>query len=214
MTFESCLENAEGLIRSIANKFYNCEYEDLYQAGVLGLQKAYNNYKENNGTKFTTYAYEYIWGSMYLIANQKMLKVNRDTLKLVKLIETTRNKLAQKLNKIPSNYEIAQFLNMDINVIEEAIMSAQNILSLEGANDNERDYYERIKNYDLNYLDNQIDLNSCLEMLTDEQRKIIEDRYFNDLTQSEIAKKLGMSQVKVSRYEQKGLERMKELMVN
>src|SRR5574344_428336 len=95
------------LIKSIANKFYNCDYEDLIQAGYIGLQEAYNHYVKNDDTKFTTFAYKYIFGEIYKTANANIIKNNnRDLLKLLKLINKTKILLIQKLQKEPIIDEI------------------------------------------------------------------------------------------------------------
>ena len=124
------IEDYEKLIWKVANKFYGVEKEDLYQAGMLGLLKACKNYKENHDTKFSTYAMNYIFGEMYLLANNKNIKYSKDLLKLSKLIETTRYKLAQNYNRMPNNYELAKFLNINIEDIEMVANIKDEIMSL------------------------------------------------------------------------------------
>ena len=84
------IEEYKPLILSIAKKFNNIEKEDLFQAGALGLKKAFDNYDETSATKFSTYAYKYIYGEMYnLIYKNSDLKITKDTLKLYKSIIKT-----------------------------------------------------------------------------------------------------------------------------
>ena len=86
------IKDFEVLIKSISNKFYGIDKEDLIQAGKVGLINAYKHYDKNSNTKFSTYAYTYIYGEMYnLLLNNKMIKTNKDTLKLVKVIDKTKN---------------------------------------------------------------------------------------------------------------------------
>ena len=66
---EDLINSSAGLIWMIARKFYGVEKNDLYQAGVLGVIKAYQNYCDDGKTKFSTYAYNYIFGEMYSIAS-------------------------------------------------------------------------------------------------------------------------------------------------
>ena len=106
---EKNINESVGLIWEIAKKFYGIDKADLYQAGVLGIIKAYYNYRNDESTKFSTYAYKYIYGEMYLVANSKSIKVSKDILKLVKMIEHGRNLLAQKL-LICKDYIILPFL--------------------------------------------------------------------------------------------------------
>lgn len=201
----------EKLIWKVANKFYGVEKEDLYQAGMLGLLKACKNYKEESDAKFSTYAMNYIFGEMYLLASNKNLKYSKDMLKLYKLIETTRYKLAQNYNKIPSNNELANFLKMDVADVDLASKIGESIMSLDSATNEERDYYEMIPGINCD-VDQQIFVEQLLELLDEEEREIIKSHYFEDMTQTEIARKLKMTQVMVSRYEKKGKEKIKKYM--
>ena len=205
------IEDYEKLIWKVANKFYGVEKEDLYQAGMLGLLKACKNYKDNHDTKFSTYEMNYIFGEMYLLANNKNIKYSKDLLKLSKLIETTRYKLAQNYNRMPNNYELAKILNISIEDIEMVANIKDEIMSLDSAGEEERSYYETIPAENDN-LDEKIFINDSLEKLSEAERKIIKFHYFEDMTQCEIARKLKMTQVMVSRYEKKGKEKLREYM--
>ena len=78
MNKEQIINENVGLIYMIAKKFYNVPKEDLFQAGVLGLLKAYQNYDESYGAKFTSFAYTYIYGEMYTLANNRQIKINKE----------------------------------------------------------------------------------------------------------------------------------------
>jgi len=210
MTIEEIIRGNTNLIYKIASKFYGVESDDLFQAGVLGLLKAYRNYKDNGTTKFSTYAYEYIYGEMYMLVNNRAMKINKDILKLYRMIEKTRFALAQKYNRVPNNSEIAAFLELPENQISEAIMAGKEIMSLD--NEQERPYYETIKMTEKIAVDDQILISEGLEMLSPDEKEIIKARYYEDMTQSEVAKKLAMTQVMVSRYEKKGLNKMQQFM--
>ncbi len=212
MTKEELVKNNLGLIHKVSNFFYNVDKQDLIQAGCIGIIKAYENYKNNGTTKFSTYAYDYVYGEMYALVNKSRdLKVSRDILKLYKSIEKSRYMLAQKLGRVPSNEDLALFLEKDIKVIEEAILCGEAIMmsSLDNQNDEERSKYETIATPESVSLDDRIDVMNSLEVLNDSEREIIKSRYFKDMTQSEIARKLNMTQVMVSRYEKKGLDKMR-----
>ena len=203
---EQIIKSSEKLIYSIASKFYNVPQEELYQAGVLGIIKAYKNYKNDGNTKFSTYAYNYIFGEMYELANgQRQIKLNKDILKLYRKIEETKYKLCQKLNYIPSTSEISLYLNIDENIINDIYNCTNSIMSFD---DEEKKLYEIIPNQLPDSKDNIIDIKASLDTLTDQERQIINYRYFKDFTQSETANILGLSQVKVSRYEKKSLNKM------
>jgi len=206
MNIDTVIELNKGLIISCVNKFYNVDKEDLYQAGVVGLLKAYKNYKYDGKTKFSSYAYKYIYGEMYLLVNNNSLKVDKDSIKLAKLIEKTRYSLAQKINKIPSDEELSKFLNIPLKTIQDTLSLSNEVLSL----DEDDTLYNKLSTND-NY-DNSLLIFQGLKYLTDEEKKIIIDRYYNDLTQDEIAKKMELSQVTVSRYEKRSLTKLHDYM--
>ena len=210
MTIDQIISSNTNLIYKIASKFYGAEKEDLYQAGVLGLLKAYKNYQNNGNTKFSSYAYDYIYGEMYLLVSNKTLKINKDILKLYRLIEKTRFALAQKYNRIPSNMEIASFLELSEKDINEAILAGKEIMSLDV--EEQRPIYETIEIEEKINTDDKILLSEGLEVLSNEEKEIIKARYYEDMTQSEVAKKLSMTQVMVSRYEKKGLSKMQNFL--
>ena len=209
---ERIIKENTGLIMKIANYFYGIDKKDLFQAGALGLIKAYQNYKSSENTKFSTYAYSYIYGEMYNLAMNKDLKVSRDLKKLYYKLEKYRYTLAQIKGYIPSNQELANYLNMPIQKIEEAYAWALNVISLDSIVEEERNLYECIANPEVISPDDKILINSSLDTLLPLEKDIINASYYEDLTQSETAKKLGISQVKVSRYETRSLKKMRDFM--
>ncbi|MBR1416520.1 MAG: sigma-70 family RNA polymerase sigma factor [Bacilli bacterium] len=205
------LESFEPLIRAIASKFYNIEYDDLLQAGRIGLINAYQHYDKNSNTKFSSFAYTYIFGEMYNLAlTSKSIKTNKDTLKLSKLIEKTKIYLTQLLGKSPSIEEISSYLEIDESTIYNTINASLNILSLDRDSEEENNLYDILSKEEDN--DTKLDIESSLQELTDKEQNIIMYRYYNDLTQQETAKIMGISQVSVSRYEQKSLKKLKNVM--
>ena len=212
MNVEKLIKDNEKLIWKVANSFYGVDKQDLYQAGALGILKAYKNYKYNSDTKFSTYAYDYIFGEMYNLANNRNIKVSKDILRRYKLIEQTRYIMAQQLMRVPSNKELSEFLNMDIEVLDSAIMSGNKIMSLDDESELSRTLHETIAVKQKVNDDDVILLNNSINCLNDLEKDIINSRYYEDLTQSETADRLGISQVKVSRYEKKSLVKMREYM--
>lgn len=202
----------EWLIWKVAKNFYNVDKEDLYQAGALGIMKAYKNYCDNGTTKFSTYAYDYVYGEMYqMVYKNQSIKVSKDILRTYQKIEMTRSSLAQKLHKVPNNTEVAVFLELEPNFVEQIVQAgSQMMISLDySSNFTERDYYETIPDETRISTDDTLALKDCMnEALNEEEKKIITYRYFGDMTQSETAKALNMTQVMVSRYEKKSLEKM------
>jgi RNA polymerase sporulation-specific sigma factor len=211
MNLNDIVELNKGLIYKIANMFYGVDKEDLFQAGALGVMKAYKNYQQNGNTKFSTYAYEFIFGEMYNLVNlKKQIKISKEYLKLYKEIEKTRYSLAQKLNKIPTNEEVALFLEKDIDLINQVIEASSYVMSLDKQTDSDRSIYETIPNKENMSIDDRIAINEGIESLNESEKQIIKYHYFKDLTQNEIADKLNMTQVMVSRYLKKGINNLRK----
>ena len=183
---EKLIEDNKNLIYSIAHYFKNYQSkEDLYQVGCVGLLKAYKNYDPNNNTKFSTYAFSYILGEMrQYVRMDKGIKISRKISKLNLKIEKCYILLAQKLMRKPTNKEISEFLGIDEYLIEESLKSANPLMSL-------------------------LSLKEELQKLDATSKEIINLRYFNDLTQQEVANILGISQVQVSRNEHKVLRKIR-----
>ena len=180
MTPEELIETNKGLIYQVCNKFYNAEREDLFQVGAQALLQAYKNYKNDGTTKFSTYAYPYIYGAMYALASSNnSLKINQYLLKVRKLVEKTRYELAQKFGKIPNNQELAIYLEMDESIINQATMSSDCVRSLDEQPDNERNYYETIGIEETISIDDHLDINDSLDRLNDSEREIIKVKQNN-----------------------------------
>lgn len=209
MNYDKILKDNEKMIWKLAGHFYGVDKNDLYQAGVVGLLKALKKYKQNGITKFSTYAHDYIFGEMYLLACNKDIKVSKDMLRLYKKIEETRYILAQKFAKVPSNLELSEFLGLSLDDINMACMSASSIMSLDADTEDARNAYECISSK-AEDIDTKILVDDSFAVLNDDERNIIRSRYYEDLTQQEIAKKLNMTQVMVSRYEKKGISKMRD----
>lgn len=205
---DTLIENYDKLIKKIASSFYNASYEDLYQVGYIGLLKALRNYKNNKNAKFSSYAYSWIYGEMYdFVNNDRPIKISSNYLKLYKKIIKTRDILTQKNGKVPNNSEIAFALDINEDLISETLLSVEKVLSIE-ANE-EFNILDKVTKKE-EPIENKILIKDSLKHLEDIEKDIIKYRYFEDKTQSETAKALNMSQVKVSRYEQKSLKKLKK----
>ncbi len=205
----------EGLIYSIINKYSkNFDKDDLFQVGMLGLIEAYKNYKKGFDSKFSTYAYYYILGEVNkYVRDSNSLKVSRDLLKLSKSIIKTREVMQQKLGREPSNLEIALFLNIDEEKINEALIATEVVKSLDYQDEN-NELYDSIKVEDNSLNPDVLDLKEALKDLSFEERNLILARYYEELTQMETSKELGISQVQVSRKEAKVLQKLRTKLQN
>lgn len=212
MDLEQLVKENAKLIYKIASKYskyYNIE--DLFQEGVKGLDKARKNYDPNSNTKFSTYAFKYILGEIVTyVKNDRNIKVGSDTLKLYQEYVKTYEYLTNKLNRYPSLEEVCSFLGVNPTLVVDAISKCEFTVSLETDLSEDNFTLEEVTGIDnTRKIDDLIDLKTELENLTPEERKLIELRYFGDYTQSETANYLNMSQVQVSRSEQKILKKIK-----
>lgn len=204
------LEN-EGFIYKIINRYQNYfELDDLYQVAVMGIIKAYGNYRKGYNTKFMTYAYPYILGEVMRYVNEfKSIKTNRKTKILYLKILKAKEILSQKLMKEPTKYELALFLETDEATIDEVILSNAMVDSLDkiiSEDDKNLELYDK-----LGYCDQNIEnysLRAELEKLTPDERQLIEARFYDDMSQREVGETLGMYQVEVSRKEKKILKKL------
>ncbi|HIQ90297.1 MAG TPA: sigma-70 family RNA polymerase sigma factor [Candidatus Coprosoma intestinipullorum] len=206
---EELIKNQK-LIYSIAKKFkHQAPDEDLFQAGCLGMIEAYKNYDSSYGTKFTTYAYPYILGSISeYVRENRQIKLSKDISQLKIRIDKTKILLAQNLMKIPTNEEISNFLSLPLELISKIESYQISCTSLDELTGDELSKHEIIgdKFRDNDYL---IALKEELENLEEPERTIMKERYFEDLTQAEVAKNLGITQVDVSRKERKTLIKLR-----
>ena len=192
----------EKLIYSIIYKkfyFFNSK-EDLFKVGYIGLDKALKNYNPNVGVKFLTYAYKWIYGEMFNYVNKdRVIKQNSELTKLYLKITKIAALLSQKLMHEPTPVEIANYLEIDVELVYSALKEATAILDID---DVKTGYYDTS-------IDN-IALHDELDRLSFDERNIIEKRYMDNLTQQETADILGISQVQVSRKEQKIITKLKK----
>lgn len=213
---EEKLNEYSNLVYSISHYFDKYKNkEDLYQAGIIGLLEAYKNYDEKYNTKFSTYAYTYIFGEMSkLVREDKNIKIGRNIIRLKNSIEKAKNILEQKLYREPTIKEISLFLEVPQQKIEEAINSINTFSIDETICDEGKEitYHDLISDNSMD-LDTLVALKKELEILTPIEREIISKRYLENLSQDEIAKSLGITQVKVSRQESKIKQRIKQNLV-
>lgn len=206
------------LIKSIVQRFLgkNVDYDDLYQLGSMGLLKAINNFDEKFGVKFSTYAVPMIIGEIKrYLRDDGEIKVSR----IIKM-------QAREINKFVENYEVKFGKSPDIDTISAslkipkedvvlALDSSKMPVSLYTSVDDGEDKGQAIIDKIPSGFseDEHIDslyLKSLLATLNERERKLIILRYFRDKTQGEVAAILGVSQVQVSRLENKILTRLKE----
>lgn len=212
-----------GLVRSIVKKFQNRGYEreDLFQLGSIGLIKAIQNFDTSYHVKFSTYAVPMIMGEIKrFIRDDGIIKVSRSLKETYQKVHLVKERLAKKLNREPTLLEISDDLGIDK---EEITMSLEAGYIPEYLYDTIHQddgspvlLIDKISNEsieDISVVD-RITLKEIISKLEPRERQIVIMRYFQDKTQTEIAQKLGISQVQVSRIEKKIINRMRESMKN
>lgn len=200
----------ENLIYSVASKFTKYkDKEDLFQAGCIGMMEAYKNYDNTKGTKFTTYAYPYIFGEINkYVREDHTIKLSKDMQKLKSKIEKSRNILSQKLMHTPTIKEISNYLEIDEQTIS-SLLNYNDPYSIDKELDEDISMHEVIPDKIVDY-NTLIALKTEIEYLEEPERTIMIERYYNDITQTELSKRLGLSQVDISRREKKVLTKLKK----
>lgn len=212
------IEQNKNLIYKITTLFNGySNKEDLFQVGCIGLINAYKKYDEGFNTKFSTYAYPYILGEISsYVKKDKGIKVSREINRLNSMIERAGILLTQKLMREPSVSELASYLEIDENLVVDAlrarypIMSTDSVINDDGRDITLLDTIPDVNSMDMNTL---VALKEELLKLDSFDRELINERYVQNLTQSEVASNLGISQVQVSRKEQKVLSLLRSNLV-
>lgn len=217
----------QNLVRYLAGKFMNRgePIEDLVQVGSIGLINAIDRYDPGRGTKFSTYATPTIVGEIRRHFRDKAwsLKVPRRLQELNLAANKISESLSQRLGRAPTIREIATAVGASEEETLEAIElgNAYDTVSLDSklAHEDESaplSLAEFVGDTDLSLdnLEKYGDLNQAMDCLDQREKSIIYLRFFKDLSQTEVAKRLNISQMHVSRLQQKALRRLKELLTD
>lgn len=217
---EQLVEENIGLVWSIARRFQGRGYEleDLFQIGSIGLLKCIDGFDLTRGVRFSTYAVPLIIGEIKrFLRDDGMVKVSRSLKELNYRVKKEAEIIKEKEHRDPTLEEIAITLEEDPMNVLMAVESCQDVFSIhqviyQGDGD-EISLEERLEQKDDMIEDtvNNIYLGQLLDKLQEEEKELIKMRYFDNMTQSAIAEKLGISQVQVSRMEKKLLKKMRQL---
>ena len=197
------VQENERMIYKLARSFSTSSVEDLFQVGVIGLINAYNSYKKEYGTKFSTYAYSFILGEMKkYVRENNGVKVNREISYLSSRLDRLIELLCQKYKRMPTTKELSIETCIDEWKIIEALNLRNCVSSLdEPLVDGKNTVIDMIS--DNSKIETDVEFLDMLDTLDDDEKSIIYERYFRDKSQSEISNMTGYSQAKVSRCEQK-----------
>lgn len=222
---EQLIAMHQNLVRFLAGKFANRgePLEDLVQVGVIGLVNAVDRYDAERGNKFSTYATPTIVGEIRRYFRDKAwsLKVPRRLQELNQAANKAVDALAVKLGRSPTIGEIAVHIGATEEETLEAIElgNAYDTVSLDSRMTNESEsapmtLAEFVGGEDeqLKALEQYGDLNAAIEALDEREQAIIVLRFFQDMSQAEVAKKLNISQMHVSRLQHRALESLKKRM--
>lgn len=206
------IETNLGLVHSLCKRFVGrgIEYDDLYQAGCIGLIKATDAFDEDRGLCFSTYAVPVILGEIKrLFRDGGAVKVSRSIKELGLKITYEKQKLEQKLCREPKISEIADALGINAEEVTEALCAAQPTLSLtyEGEDGVGEIGLPTVSTED--EISDKLLIDFAMDKLSDTERKIVELRYYKSFTQNKTAKLLDMTQVQVSRAEKKILAKLR-----
>ena len=200
------------MIYKLANSFSHDNCEDLFQVGVIGLIQAYYNYDKSYDTKFSTYAYSYILGQMkkYMIEN-KIIKISRDIQYLTNRLDKLIGLLSQKYKREPTTKELSIETGIEEWKIIEALNTRNCIKSLDEPinNDGKEITMLDITKNEESRIDN-LEFDELINILDEDEQKFIKYRYFYDKSQMELSEIMGYSQAKVSRKEEKILEKLRK----
>ncbi len=209
------------LVLSVIQRFSNRgEYmDDLFQVGCIGLMKAIDNFDVTQGVKFSTYAVPMIIGEVrrYLRDNNP-IRVSRSLRDTAYKALQIKERLTAEKSKEPAIEEIAKELDMPKESVVMALDAIQDPISLfepvyhdGGDTLFVMDQVSDEKNGDTLWLEN-ISLGEAIERLTEREKKIVNLRFFQGKTQTEVSTEIGISQAQVSRLEKSALRHMRKYM--
>lgn len=208
-----------GLVWSVARRFMNRghELEDLYQIGCIGLLKSIDKFDLQYDVKFSTYAVPMIMGEIRrFLRDDNYIKISRSVKELACKITQTKEAMIKENGEEPGIDALAAALMVEREEIVFAMEASKEVESIyktvSGANGDELLLIDRMKSKEdeSRSIVEHMTVEQLLEQLPRTERELIRLRYYEDKTQSEIGRQLGISQVQVSRMEKKILKWMRQ----
>ena len=212
---QEMIENNYGLVHACANKFRGrgAEYDDLFQAGCIGLIKAADKFDPDRGFAFSTYAVPVILGEIKRIFRDGgAVKIGRSLKEKARHAMRIKEDLSLSLGREPTISELAEELGTDIAHAAELITISMPVISLTATDEKGTVQLDIPTDAPEEAISEKLALKAVVNSLEEKDRRLIELRYFKGLTQVKTAKELGMSQVQVSRREKAILIYMRKAM--
>lgn len=205
------------LVWSVVQRFLNRGYEaeDLFQIGCIGLLKSVDKFDLSYDVKFSTYAVPMIIGEIQrFLRDDGTLKVSRSLKELANKVRKTKDELSKRIGRLPTIKEVAEELGITAEEVVFAQEAGKPLSSIhETVFENDGDpitLMDQIADDTQDKWFEKLALNEAIGALSERERLIVYLRYFRDQTQSEVASRLGISQVQVSRLEKKILQSIKD----
>ncbi len=216
---EKLISDNLGLVWSIVARFEHRghEREELFQIGCIGLMKAIDKFETAYEVKFSTYAVPMIMGEIKrFLRDSSMMKVSRSLKENGWKVKKASDRLSQTFGRDATLQEISQEIGLSVEDIVEAIEANEEVGSIYQpvyqSDDSEIYLVDQVSERGIpktEELVNHLLLEQLLGELDEKEKELIELRYFKEMTQVQVAARLGISQVQVSRMERKILKRMK-----
>lgn len=207
------------LVWSVVQRFMGRGYEadDLFQIGCIGLLKAVDKFDLSYEVKFSTYAVPMIIGEIQrFLRDDGTVKVSRSLKETANRIRKAKDELSKTLGRLPTVKEVAERLEIspeDVVFAQEANRAPSSIHEKVYENDGDPiTLMDQIADDQESVWFDKLALKEAIEQLSEREKLIVYLRYYKDQTQSEVAERLGISQVQVSRLEKKILKTMRDQM--
>lgn len=206
------------LLKSIVKRYMgkHIEYDDLFQIAGIGLLKAIKNFKQDFNVRFSTYAVPMILGEIKRqMRDDGYIKVSRSLKSLSSKITRYMDEVIKQGNDDPTVEQIARHFDISPSDVVFALDATRLPVSLyETTSDKDgkqTELVDRLPTDEDRKMVQSLILKDMLSHLSERERKIIIYRFFRDMTQGEIAEKMGVSQVQISRLETKILDKLKQM---
>lgn len=207
------------LVWSVVQRFLNRGYdpEDLFQIGCIGLLKSVDKFDLSYDVKFSTYAVPMIIGEIQrFIRDDGTVKVSRSLKEIGNKIRRAKDELTKEYGRSPTIQELSDYLQIpqeELLLAQEAVLTPTSIHETVYENDGDPiTLMDQISDQDQDNWFEKIALKDAIANLDERERLIVYLRYYKDQTQSEVANRLGISQVQVSRLEKKILKQIRKLL--